>query len=45
MGGAVFEVENDPSVRVRFVAAGARPAAELVAIYRDGTVDRWPRAR
>jgi CubicO group peptidase (beta-lactamase class C family) len=41
MGADLFEVEQDPAVRVRF----ARHAAELVAIYRDGTVDRWPRAR
>jgi CubicO group peptidase (beta-lactamase class C family) len=45
MGPDLFEVEKDPAVRVQFSAAGARPAAELVAIYRNGTVDRWRRAR
>jgi hypothetical protein len=45
MGGDLFEVERDPAVRVRFVGGGARPAGELVAIYRDGSVDRWPRVK
>ena len=45
MGRDVFELERNPAVRVRFVRNGARPAAELVAIYRDGSVDRWLRAR
>ncbi|HEY7503122.1 MAG TPA: serine hydrolase [Gemmatimonadales bacterium] len=45
MGADLFELEKDPSVRVRFVGDGARSAPELVAIYRDGSVDRWLRAR
>ena len=41
----LFELERDPAVRVRFVGNGAGPAAELVAVYRDGSVDRWSRAK
>ena len=43
MGPDLFELERDPAVRVRFIGDGVRPAAELVAIYRDGSVDRWSR--
>jgi CubicO group peptidase (beta-lactamase class C family) len=43
MGASLFELERDPAVRVRFIGDGVRPAAELVAIYRDGSVDRWSR--
>jgi CubicO group peptidase (beta-lactamase class C family) len=39
----LFELERDPAVRVRFIGDGVRPAAELVAIYREGSVDRWSR--
>lgn len=45
MGADLFELERDPDVRVRFLGDGKRPVAELVAIYRDGSVDRWSRAR
>jgi hypothetical protein len=45
MGADLFELERDPDVRVRFLGDGKRSAAELVAIYRDGSVDRWSRAR
>jgi hypothetical protein len=45
MSADLFELERDPAVRVRFVGNGAGPPAELVAIYRDGSVDRWSRAR
>jgi hypothetical protein len=45
MSADLFELEKDPAVRVRFVGDGSRPASELVAIYRDGSVDRWFRAR
>ncbi|HKS54663.1 MAG TPA: serine hydrolase [Steroidobacteraceae bacterium] len=37
----VFEVDADPSIRVRFVDDGAR----LVGISSDGTLDEWPRSR
>ena len=43
MGADLFELEQDPAVRIRFLGDGVRPAAELVAIYRDGSVDRWSR--
>jgi CubicO group peptidase (beta-lactamase class C family) len=43
MGADLFELERDPAVRVRFVGGGVRPASELVAIYRNGSVDRWAR--
>ena len=43
MGADLFELERDPSVRIRFVGDGVRPSTELVAIYRDGSVDRWSR--
>jgi hypothetical protein len=43
MGKDFFEVDRDPAVRVRLVGDRVRPAAELVAIYRDGSVDRSPR--
>jgi hypothetical protein len=45
MSADLFELEKDPAVRLRFVGDGSRPASELVAIYRDGSVDRWFRAR
>ena len=45
MGADLFELERDPAVRVRFVGGGVRPTSELVAIYRDGSVDRWSRVR
>jgi CubicO group peptidase (beta-lactamase class C family) len=45
MGGALFEVDRDPATRVRFVGATGRPAAEVIAIYRGGTLDRWLRLK
>jgi hypothetical protein len=45
MSADLFELEKDPAVRVRFVRDGSRPASELAAIYRDGSVDRWFKAR
>jgi hypothetical protein len=41
MGADLFELERDPAVRVRFVGDGS----ELVALYRDGSIDRWSWAR
>ncbi len=41
MAPELFELERDPGVRIRFVG---RPASEVVAISRDGSVDRWPRS-
>jgi CubicO group peptidase (beta-lactamase class C family) len=37
----VFEVDADPSIRVRFVDGGAK----LIGIYSDGTLDEWPKSR
>jgi hypothetical protein len=45
MGSDLFELEKDPAVRVRFVGDGTGSAVELVVTYRDGSVDRWSRAR
>lgn len=45
MGGELFELERDPGVRVRFLDGEAGPASGIVAIYRDGSMDRWSRAR
>jgi CubicO group peptidase (beta-lactamase class C family) len=45
MATDLFEVETDPTVRVRFVGGGAGPAAKIIGIYSDGTIDEWPRSR
>ena len=37
MSEAMFELERDPGTRLRFTGD------ELVATYRDGSVDRWRR--
>lgn len=41
IGPELFELERDPGVRIRFEG---RPVREVVAISRDGSVDRWPRS-
>lgn len=41
----LFEVETDPTVRLRFVGGGHGPAAKLVGVYRDGSIDEWDRTR
>ncbi len=41
----LFEVDSDPTLRVRFVGDGAGPAAKLIGIYSDGTMDEWPRSQ
>ena len=45
MAADLFEVEADPMLRVRFVGDGERPAAKLVGIRSDGTIDEWVRSR
>jgi CubicO group peptidase (beta-lactamase class C family) len=40
----LFEVDADPTLRIRFVGDGARPAVKLIGIYSDGTMDEWPRS-
>ncbi|MGH7512642.1 MAG: serine hydrolase [Gemmatimonadales bacterium] len=39
----LFEVEADPTVRLRFVG-GTRTGARLIGIYSDGTIDEWARS-
>jgi hypothetical protein len=47
----LFEVDADPTLRIRFVGDGdgdgdgAGPAAKLIGIYSDGTLDEWARSR
>ncbi len=41
----LFEVDADPTRRIRFVGDGAGPAAKLIGIYSDGTMDEWPRSQ
>jgi CubicO group peptidase (beta-lactamase class C family) len=41
----LFEVDADPTQRVRFVGAGVGPAVKLIGIYSDGTMDEWPRSQ
>jgi tetratricopeptide (TPR) repeat protein len=45
MADDLFEVEADPTARVQFVTDGAGPAAKLLAIYSDGTMDEAARSR
>jgi hypothetical protein len=44
MSDALFELEIDPGTRLRFIGAEGDRPAELVGIYRDGTMDIWPRS-
>jgi CubicO group peptidase (beta-lactamase class C family) len=44
MAADLFEVEADPTVRIRFAGNGVSPAAKLIAIYSDGTFDEWARS-
>lgn len=45
MAEDLFEVEADPTVRIRFVGGGMKPAAKLIAIYSDGSLDQWARSK
>lgn len=40
----LFEVEADPTIRVRFVGDGVARAAKLIGVYSDGSIDEWPRS-
>jgi hypothetical protein len=40
----LFEVDAEPTLRVRFVGDGAGPAVKLIGIYSDGTMDEWARS-
>jgi hypothetical protein len=41
----LFEVDADPTLRIRFVGDGAGPAVKFIGIYSDGTLDEWARSR
>jgi tetratricopeptide (TPR) repeat protein len=40
----LFELESDPSVRVRFVGDPGRRPGRIVVRYSDGSVDEWARS-
>ncbi len=44
MAEDLFEIEANPSLRVRFVARGQEPADKLVEIDSDGTIDESARS-
>jgi CubicO group peptidase (beta-lactamase class C family) len=39
----LFEVEADPTARVRFEGDGSGPAPAITVLYSDGTIDEAPR--
>lgn len=41
----LFEVDADPTLRIRFVGDGAGSAVKIIGIYSDGTMDEWPRSQ
>lgn len=41
----LFEVDADPTIRIRFVGAGVGPAMKVIGIYSDGTMDEWARSQ
>ena len=41
----LFEVDADPTLRIRFVGDGTRPAVKLIGIYSDGSMDEWARSQ
>ena len=44
MAEDLFEVEADPTLRVRVVADGVAPAEKLIEIYSDGTIEELVRS-
>jgi CubicO group peptidase (beta-lactamase class C family) len=44
MSDSLFEVATDPGTRLRFVGGERDAPAKLIGIYRDGTIDEWPRS-
>jgi tetratricopeptide (TPR) repeat protein len=44
LSDTLFEVETEPATRLRFSGGSNEAPAKLVGIYRDGTVDEWPRS-
>jgi hypothetical protein len=45
MAEDLFEIETDPTLRVRFAGARAGPARKLIEVSTDGTIDESVRAR
>ena len=45
MAEDLFELETDPTLRVRFVGAGAGPARKLIEVSNDGSIDESARVR
>jgi CubicO group peptidase (beta-lactamase class C family) len=43
LSATLFEVDEDPASRLRFVAEGPAPAVKLVGLYRDGSADESAR--
>jgi len=43
LSATLFEVDEDPASRLRFVAEGPGPAGKLVGLYRDGSADESAR--
>ncbi len=44
MSDTLFEVQAEPATRLHFAGGGPEPPVKLVGIYRDGTMDEWPRS-
>jgi hypothetical protein len=45
MAEDLFEVEADPTFRIRFVGDGVGPAAKLIGLYSDGSIEESVRSR
>jgi hypothetical protein len=45
MAEDLFELQTDPTLRVRFVGAGAGPARKLIEVSNDGSIDESARVR
>jgi hypothetical protein len=45
MAQDLFEVEANPALRVRFVGAAAGPAAKLIEVDSEGTIDESVRSK
>ena len=45
MAEDLFELETDPTLRVRFVGAGAGPPRKLIEISTDGSIDESARTK
>ena len=45
MGDDLFEVEAEPTSRIRFVVEAPGPPSRLIELFSDGTLDEWRRSR